>query len=107
MKSPQDDKPMVDDEAKDQPKPEGPKVHPRPKMTLEEQAVFISELLRRCRMHTGVNKDHFAGVATLTLTLQDMLRLETIQQTLAIFETHKAGDLVKREIGRKIRERRS
>lgn len=88
---------------------DGPRPLPqmtRPKMSLDEQATFLSAILRRCTMHGPELRGHFAGEATLTLTTDDMLRLETIQQTLAIFDTHNAGQLVKDAIGRKMRGRR-
>jgi hypothetical protein len=78
---------------------------PRPKMALDEQADFLAAILRRCKMHGRAMRDHFAGEATLTLTTDDMLRLEAIQQTMMIFHQHDAGRLVKQEIGRKMRGR--
>lgn len=91
------------EETVDKPQAEKPKIEqrPRPKMTLEEQTIFLGLLLQRCVMHTGDMKGYFAGEAVLTLTQDDMLRLETIQQTLAIFDVEGAADLVRREIIRK------
>jgi hypothetical protein len=80
---------------------ERPPQKPRPKMTLDEQATFLSRLLERCKMHGPELRGLFAGEATLTLSTDDMLRLETIQQTLAIFDAEGAAELVRREIWRK------
>lgn len=74
---------------------------PRPKMTLEQQSIFLARLLSRCVMHTEGMRGLYAGQATLTLTEDDMLRLETIQQTLEIFDLNNAADLVRKEIWRK------
>ena len=83
-------------------KPEGEKKLPpqrqRPKMSLEEQSIFLSGILRRCVMHSGDMKGYFAGEALLTLTTDDMLKLETVQQTLAVFEIHRADELVRQKI---------
>lgn len=81
--------------------PEKPPVKQRPKMTLDQQALFLSDLLRRCVMHSGPRKGLFAGEATLTLSEDDMLRIETIQQTLAIFDAEGAAELVRKEMWRK------
>ena len=81
--------------------PVAPLPKQRPKMTLDEQATFLSAILRRCVMHGPQHKGVYAGQATLALTEDDMLRLETIQQTLAIFDVEGAAELVRREIWRK------
>lgn len=78
----------------------------RPKMGLDEQAAFLTEILRRCKLHSEDMRGRFAGEATLTLTTDDMLRLETIQQTLTIFDQHNAAKLVKEAIWRGARGRR-
>ena len=83
------------------PAPEKPKPRPRPKMTLNEQSVFLCRLLARCVMHSGDSKGGYAGEATLTLTTDDMLRLETIQQTIAVFDVEGAAELVRDAIWRK------
>ncbi len=76
----------------------------RPKMTLTEQAAFLSDILRRCTMHSGDMKGQFAGVASITLATDDMLRLETIQQTMALFEMHGADKMVRDKIVRRFRK---
>ena len=78
-----------------------PAVKQRPKMTLEQQSAFLLNLLGRCVMHSGERAGQFAGTAMVTLTEDDMLRLEAIQQTLAIFDMHDAARLVKDEMWRK------
>lgn len=78
-----------------------PAHRPRPKMSLEQQSDFLSDLLTRCKMAGPELRGHFAGEALLTLTTDDMLRLETIQQTLFIFDQNDAAQLVKDEIWRK------
>lgn len=78
----------------------------RPKMTLEEQSAYLTNLLRRCEMHSPGRAVEFAGTALLTLTTEDMLRLETIQQTLAIFEVNKADDLVRQKIWNEMKRRK-
>ena len=57
--------------------PERPPVKQRPKMTLDQQSVFLSRLLARCVMHSGPIKGQFAGEAILTLTEDDMLKYVT------------------------------
>lgn len=76
----------------------------RPKMSLEEQAAFLSAILRRCEMSGPELRGTYAGEALLTLTTDDMLRLETIQQTLAVFELHGADQMVKDKIARRFRK---
>lgn len=75
----------------------------RPKMTLVEQGAFISAMLRRCTMSGPELRGQFAGEALLTLTTDDMLRLETIEQTLAVFEQHGADQMVRDKIARRFR----
>lgn len=82
-------------------KPAPPPQKQRPKMTLEQQSDFLLDLIDRCKMLDPDLRGRFAGEAILTMTTDDMLRLETIQQTLLIFHTNDAADLVKREIWRK------
>lgn len=79
---------------------EKPPVKQRPKMTLQEQSSFLLAMLRRCEMHTGDRKGSYAGEAILTLTEDDMLRLETIQQTLMVFHLARAEGIVRQAIGR-------
>jgi phage FluMu protein gp41 len=86
-------------------KPEAREIKQRPKMTLEQQSAFLMNLLRRCTLHTGDMAGQFAGEAMVTLSEDDMLRLETIQQTIEIFDLHDAAKLVKDEIWRKKRAR--
>lgn len=97
MSAPEDKAPEAEADAA----PEKPTVKQRPKMTLEQQALFLSQIINRCVMHSGPMKGQLAGEAILTLTQDDMLRLETIQQTLAIFDAEGAAELVRREIWRK------
>ena len=78
---------------------------PRPKMTLDQQAGFLGDMLRRCEMHTGDMKGQYAGEAVLTLTRDDMLALETVQQTLRVFDLWRADRMVKDAIDRKKRAR--
>lgn len=73
----------------------------RPKMSLDEQIMFLRDLIDRCKMHTGDMKGYFAGEAMLCLKQEDMLKLETVEQTLAIFELHKADEYVRRETFRR------
>ncbi len=76
----------------------------RPKMTLTEQSVFLSNILGRCQMHGPELRGQFAGEAMLTLTTDDMLCLETIQQTIAVFELHGADQMVRDKIARRVRK---
>lgn len=92
------------EDRKDGAAPALPPQRQRPKMSLEAQSLLILDLLARCKLHTGDMRGRFAGAATLTLTEDDMLRLETIQQTLAIFDQNDAARLVKDEIWRKRRK---
>lgn len=73
----------------------------RPKMSLGQQSSFLLGILDRCTMHSGEMRGRFTGEATLSLTAEDMLRLETIQQTLAIFDMEGAAELVRKEMWRK------
>lgn len=79
-------------------KPTPPPQKQRPKMALEQQSDFLLDLIDRCKMLDPDLRGRFAGEAILTLTTDDMLRLETIQQTLAIFDMNKAGDVMKQVI---------
>lgn len=74
---------------------------PRPKMTLDEQACFLASLLERCKMHGPELRGDFAGVAMLTLDTDDMLRLETVWQTLRVFDLHRADQMVRDKIMRR------
>lgn len=78
-----------------------PPQRPRQKMNLEQQADFLFDILERCKMLDPDLRGRFAGEAILTLTTDDMLRLETVQQTLAIFHQQGAADLVKAAMWRK------
>lgn len=73
----------------------------RPKMTLDQQSEFLHGLLNRCKMADPELRGRFAGEALLTLTTDDMMRLEAIQQTLEIFHSNDAARLVKDAIWRK------
>lgn len=97
MSAPEDKAPAAEADAA----PEKPPVKQRPKMTLDQQSIFLSRLLSRCVMHSGPTRGQFAGEAMLTLTEDDMLRLQTIQQTLAIFDAEGAAELVRKEMWRK------
>lgn len=79
-------------------KAEAPAPKPRPKMTLPDQSAFLINLLRRCEMHDEKRNKVFAGECLLALKREDMIALEVIQQTLAVFELHGADDLVRRKI---------
>lgn len=94
------DAPKTPDDAAPEPekKAERPPQRQRPKMSLDEQSIFLSSLLRRCTMHSGDMKGYFAGEAFITLTTDDMLKLETVQQTLALFDLHRADELVRQKI---------
>lgn len=78
-----------------------PPQRPRPKMSLEQQSDFLFDFLQRCKMAVPDLRGRFAGEAMLTLTTDDMLRIEAIQQTLMIFHQHGAADLVRAAIWRK------
>lgn len=82
-------------------KAQRPPRKPRPKMTMDEQIVFIRSLIERCKMHTGDMREFFAGEALLCLQQDDMLKLETVEQTLAVFELYKADEYVRREAYRR------
>lgn len=77
----------------------------RPKMTLEEQSIFLSWLISRCVMRGGEHKGLLAGHTLLSLTKDEVLKLQTIQQTIAIFDMEGAAELVRREIWRKRQNR--
>lgn len=83
--------------------PERPK-QPRPKMSLAEQSGFLLAILRRCQMHHKDMRGVYAGEAFITLTTDDMLRLETIQQTMALFDLHGADQMVRDKIARRFRK---
>ena len=87
-------------------KPVPPPQKQRPKMSLDQQSDFLLDLLARCKMHGPELRGRFAGDAILTLSTDDMLRLETIQQTLFIFDQNEAAALVKQAMWRKMKERR-
>lgn len=87
-------------------KPVPPPQRQRPKMNLDQQSDFLLDLLGRCKMHGPELRGRFAGEAILTLTTDDMLRLETIQQTLFIFDQNDAAALVKQAMWRKMKDRR-
>lgn len=78
----------------------------RPKMGLDEQSAYLMNILRRCEIHTPARAAVMAGSAILTLTADDMLRLETIQQTISIFEVNKADDLVRQKIWNEMKRRK-
>lgn len=80
---------------------EKPPVKQRPKMTLDEQSSFLFQLLRRCQCHGPELKGIYAGAAILTLSEDEMLKLETIQQTIEVFHMNNAAELVRQEIWRK------
>lgn len=86
---------------KDDAAPALPPQRQRPKMTLDQQSEFLHGLLNRCKMADPELRGRFAGEAMLTLTTDDMLRLEAIQQTLEIFHNNDAARLVKDAIWRK------
>lgn len=95
-----DDKPGGDDEAAPATTPSRP-VPQRPKMSLGEQALFLDQLCRRFRMK---NYD-LAGEAFLMFTQEEMLKFETIQQTLFVLDQHGADVLVRDKIARERRFR--
>ena len=72
-------------------------------MSLDEQSIFLSSIIRRCTMQSGDMKGYLAGEAFITLTTDDMLRLETVQQTLALFDLHGADEMVRNKIMRRRR----
>ena len=72
----------------------------RPKMTLEEQSRFLLDIRQRCTMATGANAGLVAGSTHLYLTEQDVMVLETIQQSLAALALHRADLLVRDKIAR-------
>jgi hypothetical protein len=82
-----------------EPAPKAPQ-KPRPKMTLEEQAVFLAGIRHRCTMATGDSAGRFAGGTHLYLTEDDVLALETIEQSLTVLALHRADVLVRDKIGR-------
>lgn len=86
-----------------QERPPRPPQKPRPKMSLGEQSVFLLDILERCKMLDKDQRGLFAGEALLALTHDDMLRLETVQQTIAIFEMHGADRMVRDKISRSFR----
>lgn len=75
-------------------KPAARPVKKAPKMALHEQSAFLLRLLSRCVMHTGGMKGSYAGVASLMLTEDDMLALEVVQQSIAVFELYKADQWI-------------
>lgn len=83
--------------------PERPPQRQRPKMSLDEQSIFLSSIIRRCTMQSGDMKGYLAGEAFLTLTIDDMLKFETVQQTLALFDLHGADEMVRAKIMRRRR----
>lgn len=91
-------------EQEEAPPPPPPK--PRPKMALPEQSAFLINLLRRCEMHSPEMKKVWAGKVTLALTEADMISLEVIQQTLAIFEMHGADELVRQKLWNEMKKRK-
>ena len=95
----QDEAPKAKDD-----KPKLPPQRQRPKMALAEQNIFLLDLVQRCTMHSGDQAGRFAGVAILTLTQDDMLKLETVQQSIAVFDLYHADDLVRREASKRFRK---
>jgi hypothetical protein len=81
---------------------------PRPKMTLDEQACFLASILDACIMRhpDSPRRGEYAGHAMLTLTNDQILQLETVWQTLRVFDLHRADLLVKDKIDRERRWRR-
>lgn len=78
----------------------------RPKMTLGDQSSFLINLLRRCVMTSDPRiAGTFAKEAVVTLTQDDMLKLEAIQQTIAFMDLHDVGRLVREDMSRKARQR--
>ncbi len=102
---------MTDDatDAPEAPKPATPAPPPqrqRPKMTLAEQSGFLMALLRRCVVTSDPRLAHvFAKDAVVTLTQDDILKLEAIQQTIAFMDLHDVGRLVRDDLSRKARQR--
>lgn len=80
-------------------KPEAPVKKPapqRPKMALTDQAAFMGRLCNKFRMRDGCLAEE-----TLHLVTQDdMLRLETVWQTLLFMELHGADRMVTDKIAR-------
>jgi hypothetical protein len=86
-----------------EPEKQAPKGTPleRRKMTLEQQSIFLSQLLRRCQMQGPEMRGIFAGEAFITLTRDDMSAIDAIQQTIALFEMHGADRMVRDKIMRR------
>lgn len=83
----------------------------RPKMTLGDQGMFIASLLRTCQLSSPDIEGNkpvmvYAKEAFIRLTEDDFLRLETVVQTLLLFELHGADQMVRDKIVREMRGRR-
>lgn len=87
--------------AEDAPPIHKPRDLPKRKMSMWQQAEFLRGLEARCKMHGPLDRDEWAGEATLALTRDDMAALCCVTDTLALFDFHDAGAYVKARVMRK------
>lgn len=68
----------------------------RPKMTISEQATFLGRFCRNFQTKDG----RLAEDVWLSISQEDMLRFETVWQTMMIMEMHGADQLIRDKIAR-------
>lgn len=74
----------------------------RPKMTLDEQAIFVGGLMQRCIYTSpGPNKGAVSDRAVIFLSREDYGRLWAIEQTLRFLDMHKVQDFIRGKIERR------
>lgn len=88
-----------------------PEPKKRPKMTISEQADFIFSILRRGHAKTPDIEGNkpvwtYSEAAMVRLDADDFLRLETVWQSLMVFELHRADQMVRDKIIREAKGRR-
>lgn len=77
--------------------PEGKRPEPKYiKMSIAEQAAFLGYFTRNFMMTDG----SMAAELMITIKREDMLRFETIVQTLLVMEMHGADQLIRDKIAR-------
>lgn len=75
---------------------------PRPKMTLDEQAIYIGNLMQRCIYTSpGPQRGEVCDRVILTLSREDYARLWAVEQTLRFLDMHKVQEFIRGKIERR------
>lgn len=75
----------------------------RRKMSIDEQAIFLHELKGRCvMMHPSTgHRGTFATRAHITLTIEDVEKLDAIHQTLRFLDAHGVQSWIRGKLERR------